>query len=78
MSSVSRIAVSRLARVSHCRAVEALDVTIVTSKVDKYDRYLADVHLTLRSGEEVFLNNHLLQHGHAVRTDGATAETWVP
>jgi endonuclease YncB( thermonuclease family) len=57
---------------------EALDVTIVTSKVDKYDRYLADVHLTLRSGEEVFLNNHLLQHGHAVRTDGATAETWVP
>ncbi len=48
------------------------DLTIVTSKVDKYDRYLADVHLRLRSGAAVFLNNTLLEQGHAVPMDPTT------
>jgi len=41
-------------------------VTICTTKPDKYDRYLADVFLTLSDGSEVFLNNALLENGHAV------------
>ena len=58
------------------RCVEAVvneteGVTITTSKADKYDRYLADVFLHRRSGEEVFLNNALLENGHAVRFDAS-------
>ncbi len=40
-------------------------VTICTTKPDKYDRYLADVFLTIDSGE-IFLNNTLLENSHAV------------
>jgi len=40
-------------------------VTICTTKPDKYDRYLADVFLTTGDGE-LFLNNALLENGHAV------------
>jgi endonuclease YncB( thermonuclease family) len=52
------------------RFVDALmaqteDVTICTTKPDKYDRYLADVFLALADGREVYLNNELLAHGHA-------------
>lgn len=54
--------------------VDAAEVTIATSKVDKYDRYLADVHIRRTKDEgqetsdlpEVFLNNALLENGHAV------------
>ena len=58
------------------RFVEALlakttAITIRTSKPDKYDRYLADVFLTAKAGEEVYLNNALLENGHAVRKDAA-------
>ena len=65
------------------RVVESLvaqseAVTIVTSKVDKYDRYLADVYLRLHSGEEVFLNNHLLAHGHAVQMNASAQDDWLP
>jgi endonuclease YncB( thermonuclease family) len=42
-------------------------VFIRTSKSDKYDRYLADVFLTDKNGEEQYLNNLLLEQGHAVR-----------
>ncbi len=42
-------------------------VFIKTSKSDKYDRYLADVFITDKSGEEQYLNNLLLEQGHAVR-----------
>jgi endonuclease YncB( thermonuclease family) len=54
----------------------ATAITVCTSKADKYDRYLADVFWTTRSGEEVFLNNRLLEHGHAVRTERYPAEEW--
>ena len=49
-----------------------VDITIVTSKVDKYDRYLADVYLRRKSGEEIFLNQALLEHGHAVPMEPLT------
>lgn len=49
-----------------------VDITIVMSKVDKYDRYLADVYLRRKSGEELFLNQALLDHGHAVSMDPST------
>lgn len=44
------------------------EVTIATTKPDKYDRYLADVFIRRPggSGEEIFLNNALLAAGHAV------------
>ncbi len=41
-------------------------IVISTSKPDKYDRYLADVFLIGAEGEELFLNNALLEAGHAV------------
>ena len=44
---------------------DAKAVTICTTKPDKYDRYLADVFLTIGDGE-LFLNNALLENGHAV------------
>lgn len=40
---------------------------VKTSKSDKYDRYLADVFITDKNGEEQYLNNLLLEQGHAVR-----------
>jgi endonuclease YncB( thermonuclease family) len=69
----------------------ATDVAIATSKVDKYDRYLADVHL--RIGEKecarlsshsrddagwLHLNNALLVDGFAQRADSASVGDWVP
>ena len=66
-------------------------VTICTTKPDKYDRYLADVFLqvagaatgstgSLQAGtgqaEEIFLNNALLQNGHAVRKGAYAPADW--
>jgi endonuclease YncB( thermonuclease family) len=45
---------------------EADTITIYTSRSDKYDRYLADVFAASDSGE-VFVNNLLLERGHAKR-----------
>lgn len=45
---------------------EADTITIYTSRSDKYDRYLADVFAQGESGE-VFVNNLLLERGHARR-----------
>jgi micrococcal nuclease len=61
--------------------VEALmtrvvSVTITTTKPDKWDRYLSDVFLETNSGEELFLNNLLLENGHAVRKDRFTLNDW--
>jgi endonuclease YncB( thermonuclease family) len=56
----------------------AEEIIIVTSKVDKYDRYLADVYLRQRSGGEIFLNNALLENGHAVRMNPSAQENWIP
>ncbi len=58
------------------------EVVLSTIKPDKYDRYLADVFLRPAASEkleaenlepktEIFLNNALLENGHAVRYDGA-------
>jgi endonuclease YncB( thermonuclease family) len=65
------------------RFVESLvapgdEVILSTTKPDKYDRSLADVFVRARNqakngeseNEEIFLNNALLQNGHAVRYDG--------
>ncbi len=43
---------------------EAQRIIVRTSTSDKYDRYLADIFIPL---EDIFLNNLLLQEGHAVR-----------
>jgi endonuclease YncB( thermonuclease family) len=51
-------------------------LTITTTKPDKWDRYLSDVHLELESGETVFLNNLLLENGRAVRKDGYALSDW--
>jgi endonuclease YncB( thermonuclease family) len=57
---------------------DATEVTITTSKVDKYDRYLADVHVRRSNGEEVFLNNALLKDGHAVPMGAEAMMEWAP
>jgi len=58
-------------------------IVINTTKPDKYDRYLADVFLAGASGQsseasakedETFLNNALLENGHAMRKDAADFE----
>lgn len=46
-------------------ASQAVSVTIVTTKPDKWDRYLSDVFLRRKNGGELFLNNLLLENGHA-------------
>jgi endonuclease YncB( thermonuclease family) len=58
-------------------------VTICTTKPDKYDRYLADVFLTTAEppagsgqAEEIYLNNELLRHGHAVRKGDYAPADW--
>ena len=50
-------------------------VTICTTKPDKYDRYLADVFVE-RDGEPKFLNNALLENGHAVRKESWEFRDW--
>jgi endonuclease YncB( thermonuclease family) len=69
----------------------AVEVVITTSKVDKYDRYLADVHLrfeeptranlappALGADGWLHLNNALLAGGYAERVDSSSAGDWVP
>ncbi|MBI3314054.1 MAG: thermonuclease family protein [Candidatus Omnitrophica bacterium] len=46
----------------------ASEITITSTKSDKYDRYLADVFYT-RNGKEEYLNNKLLQLGFAMRVN---------
>lgn len=53
----------------------ATEVIVATTKPDKYDRYLADVFVATPSGE-VFLNNALLEHGHAIRKDAWEFRDW--
>jgi endonuclease YncB( thermonuclease family) len=51
-------------RFTESLVARAAAVTVCTTKPDKYDRYLADVFLATDAGE-VFLNNALLENGHA-------------
>ena len=54
---------------------QAKSLVLTTTKPDKYDRYLADVFGAPAAGEEIFLNNALLENGYALRMDsGATVE----
>lgn len=54
----------------------AIGLTVTTTKPDKYDRYLADVFIATTSGDEIFLNNALLDTGHAVRKDAWEFRDW--
>lgn len=55
---------------------KAVKMTVTTTKPDKYHRYLSDVFLLMPDGKELFLNNHLLETGHAVRMDKIPAREW--
>jgi len=55
---------------------QASALTITTIKPDKYDRYLSDIFLTANSGEETFLNNTLLENGHAIRKESYSLNDW--
>jgi len=55
---------------------KSVAVTITTTKPDKWDRYLSDVFLETKSGQELFLNNLLLENGHAMRKDKFTLSNW--
>lgn len=55
---------------------KAKAITVTTTKPDKYHRYLTDVYLAIAGGEEIFINNVLLEKGHAVRTDKIPLTEW--
>ena len=55
---------------------EAKAITITTTKPDKWDRYLSDIFLEVPGGEVIYLNNHLLANGHAIRYDRVKLEDW--
>ena len=46
---------------------EASQIILRSSRSDKYDRYLADVFIPTDGTEDIYLNNLLLEHGHAQR-----------
>lgn len=55
---------------------DAESITVTTTKPDKWDRYLSDVFHRRADGEELFLNNLLLENGHARRYDKVALEDW--
>jgi endonuclease YncB( thermonuclease family) len=55
---------------------QAVAITITSTKPDKWDRYLSDLFFRDEEGEELFVNNLLLENGHARRYDKVTAEDW--
>jgi endonuclease YncB( thermonuclease family) len=57
---------------------QAAAVVINTTRADKYDRYLADVFLQRGSAPELFLNQALLDNGHAVRKEAWEFRDWEP
>jgi endonuclease YncB( thermonuclease family) len=44
-------------------------IVVTTTKPDKWDRYLSDIFLRQPGGADIFLNNLLLQCGHAIRKE---------
>ena len=48
----------------------------MTTKPDQWDRYLSDVFLTTATGEDLFLNNRLLETAHARRYDAVSLRDW--
>ncbi len=63
---------------------QSRSITITTTKPDKWDRYLSDVFLEMpkaspsggTDGEVIYLNNHLLENGYAIRYDRVHLEDW--
>lgn len=53
-----------------------MEVIVATSKVDKYDRYLADVLIVTTGGGKIFLHQALLSQGHAVPVGADGAGEW--
>ena len=51
-------------------------IVITTTKPDQWDRYLSDVFFTTPSGEEIFLNNRLLETGHARLYAAVSPKDW--
>ena len=51
-------------------------LTITTTKPDQWDRYLSDVFLTTSAGEDLFLNNRLLDTGHARLYAATSPRDW--
>jgi endonuclease YncB( thermonuclease family) len=49
---------------------EASQIVIRSSKSDKYDRYLADIFIPQDKGEDIYLNDLLLEKGQAERWEG--------
>lgn len=54
----------------------ATRLVITTTKPDQWDRYLSDVFLTTEAGEQVFLNNRLLELGHARLYTAVSPKDW--
>ena len=55
------------------------EIIVTTTKPDKYDRYLSDVFLEAETDEAtgaIFLNNALLENGHAARKDSCVPADW--
>ena len=47
--------------------VQSPHVLATSTRSDKYDRYLADVFIPLKGDERVYVNQRLIDEGHAVR-----------
>ena len=54
----------------------ATRLTITTTKPDQWDRYLSDVFLTTATGEDLFLNNRLLETAHARLYTATSPSDW--
>jgi len=54
----------------------AKSITLRTTKPDKYDPYLADVFVETSSGDNVFVNNALLEQRLAERKDAWESGDW--
>ena len=63
-------------RFVQAQVARAARLVITTTKPDKWDRYLSDVWLTMADGTDVFLNNRLLEQGHARPYGRVSLEDW--
>jgi len=54
----------------------AAQIVISTTKPDQWDRYLSDLFLLPAEGETIFLNNRLLETGHARRYEASSLKDW--
>lgn len=76
MDTAEGKAAKRFVEVQIARAAR---VVVTTTKPDKYDRYLSDVFLepaVAGADDVIFLNNALLENGHAARKESYAIEDW--